>query len=907
MKTSAHPTLSDRLSQLSYEKACKLLGPSGARIIDAGAKIDIDVDSHIRLGEHELRATLEDVDGDTVVRIRVASDRRAALDFACRRCRRMCAHIGAVVALVLEEKLALGLSVPPEEQKPPEHMTDEELEHWALAQRLVRAREEKLAIQGWQEGKPWTDYTVLSAASGKTYRVALRGSDRGESYCSCPDFRKNTLGTCKHILSVLGKVKERFSARALQRPYLRTRISVHVKYGQDRVIWLRAPDERLSPALERAIGPLRARPVSDPQDLVDRIRRLESLGQTVTIYPDAEEALQRWLLRKRLEQVTTAVRQDPARHPLRKTLLKVELLPYQLDGVAFLAGAGRAVLADDMGLGKTIQAIGTAELLAREAGIRKVLVVCPASVKAQWRNEVRRFCDRDVQIILGPLRERERQYVGDCFFTVCNYEQVMRDLLAIEKVPWDLIVLDEAQRIKNWEARTTRVIKALRSPFAVALSGTPLENRLDELHSVVEFIDDGRLPPAFRFFQQHRVVNEKGRVLGYKNLSSLRARLAPVLLRRTRASVMQQLPPRSTEIVRITPTAEQQELHDAQLKIVATIARKTFVSEMDLLRLRKALLMCRMAADSTFLVDKSPPGHSSKLEILHDLLDRLLAEDGRKIVLYSEWTTMLDLIEDHVRRTRTGYVRLDGGVPQKIRQPLVHRFQTEAACRIFLASNAGATGLNLQAANTVVNVDLPWNPAILEQRIGRAHRMGQTRPVQAFLLVTENTLEENLLALLSAKNELASAALDVDSAVDGVDVPSGIEELRRRLEILLGAKPEAPVDQTDRARVEAQAAMAAPSDRIAEASGKLLAGAFELLDALLPATAGVGVDSATSLAASLRDLLRQAMRTDESGRTTLAVTLPSEAVDKLAHVVARVGQGSLVPATVMSGARQLTN
>src|SRR5262249_9127057 len=141
MKTRAHPTLSHRLSQLSYEKACKLLGPTAARLIDAGAKIDIDVESQIRLGEHELRATLPDVDGDAIVRIRLAADRRAALDFACRRCQRMCEHIGAVVSLVLEEKLALGLSVPPEDQKPPEHMTDVELERWALAQRLARARE----------------------------------------------------------------------------------------------------------------------------------------------------------------------------------------------------------------------------------------------------------------------------------------------------------------------------------------------------------------------------------------------------------------------------------------------------------------------------------------------------------------------------------------------------------------------------------------------------------------------------------------------------------------------------------------------------------------------------------------------------------------------------------------------
>ena len=255
---------------------------------------------------------------------------------------------------------------------------------------------------------------------------------------------------------------------------------------------------------------------------------------------------------------------------MRKQLLKVELLPYQLEGIAFAAGAGRAILADDMGLGKTIQGVGTAELLAREAGIGKVLVVCPASLKSQWRSEIHRFSDRSVQLVIGGAAQRARQYDNDCFFTICNYEQVLRDILAIERVRWDLIILDEGQRIKNWESKTARVIKGLKSPFALVLSGTPLENRLDELYSVVQFVDDRRLPPAFRFFHRHRVVDENGKVLGYKNLDQLRENLRPVLLPpHPRSRCSQQLPPRTMEIVRIPPTDEQLELHGAHMRIVA--------------------------------------------------------------------------------------------------------------------------------------------------------------------------------------------------------------------------------------------------------------------------------------------------------------------------------------------------
>ncbi|MQA92971.1 MAG: helicase, partial [Gemmatimonas sp.] len=256
---------------------------------------------------------------------------------------------------------------------------------------------------------------------------------------------------------------------------------------------------------------------------------------------------------------------------------------------------------------------------------------------------------------------------------------------------------------------------------------------------------DRRLGPAFRFFNRHRVTDEKGKVLGYKDLDRLRENLGPVLLRRTRTSVMKDLPERTTEIVRIPPTAEQLDLELAQMKVVSSIVNKKYLSEMDLLRLQKALLLARMNANSTFLVDKQEPGYSSKLARLAELFEELAAEDARKIVLFSEWTTMLGLIERHIERLGLAYVRLDGSVPQKNRQRLVDRFQRDAACRLFITTNAGSTGLNLQAANTVINVDLPWNPAVLEQRISRAHRMGQKNPVQVYLLVTEDTIEEKLL------------------------------------------------------------------------------------------------------------------------------------------------------------------
>ncbi|HEY2253805.1 MAG TPA: DEAD/DEAH box helicase, partial [Planctomycetaceae bacterium] len=603
---SAKLTLKDRLSRLTFLDAAKLLGPEGKKLIQKNANTwEFKIAEDVFLGDDLFRLRFpQSVNGQpTVVTITLMAETPQRLLWNCTQCDGACAHAGAAFSLILEDKMTLGLAAKPKPRVPTESLDEAQLVDRALAERAERARVEKMKVQSSDPARPWTDYTVTNKLTGKSYRVALRGVDPGVSYCSCPDFRTNTLGTCKHVLHVLKKVKRSFSPQQLKRPYVRKRMALHLRYDGDVSLRLATP-EKIDEAALKIIEPLCDRPIDDLHDLMQRLAKLQRIGQEVAVYPDAEEFIQQRLMQIRMQEKTAAIRRDPFNHPLRKTLLKIPLLPYQLDGLAFAAGAGRAILADDMGLGKTIQGVGAAEFLAREAEIKKVLVVCPASLKSQWRNEIHRFCDRDVQLISGPLAERSAQYDNECFFTVCNYEQVLRDILAISQVTWDLIILDEGQRIKNWEAKTSNVIKSLKSKFALVLSGTPLENRLDELYSVVQFVDGWRLGPGFRFFNKHRVIDEKGKVLGYKNLGELREALKPVLLRRTRDSVKLELPPRTIDTIRIPPTDEQASLHAGHMHTVATIVGKKFISEMDLLRLQKALLMCRMSADSTYLVDK---------------------------------------------------------------------------------------------------------------------------------------------------------------------------------------------------------------------------------------------------------------------------------------------------------------
>jgi hypothetical protein len=486
--------LKDKLSHLSFIEACKLLGPQGEKQIISGGKWEIDLEEQVILKRDLFHIDL----GEAGVTIRLDAAKNHEINISCSVCPVSCDHQGAALSLILEEKLALGLAEPPPERTPIESLSDSELVAQALEDRVERATTEKMRLTSLNRDMLWTDYILTNAMSGKSYRIALRGWDRGESFCSCPDFRKNTLGTCKHIIYTLDRVKSRFNKTIRHTPYKTQEISVYLKYGEALELRILIPDG-LDASTAKIIRPFGEKPVENVGALLQSICLLENRGVGVTIYPDAEEYISERLYRERVKARVDAIRENPENHPLRTTLLKAELRPYQLDGIAFAVGAGRAVLADDMGLGKTIQGIGVAELLSRDADISKVLVICPASLKSQWRIEIMRFVERSCQLILGSAKDRALQYDNDCFFTICNYEQVLRDILAIEKVKWDLIIIDEAQRIKNWEAKTSRTIKALKSPFALALSGTPLENRLEDLYSVVEFIDDRRLGPAFRF------------------------------------------------------------------------------------------------------------------------------------------------------------------------------------------------------------------------------------------------------------------------------------------------------------------------------------------------------------------------------------------------------------------------
>ncbi len=460
--------------------------------------------------------------------------------------------------------------------------------------------------------------------------------------------------------------------------------------------------------------------------------------------------------------------------------IEARLYPYQVDGVAFLVARGRALLADDMGLGKTLQAIAAAAWMIHQGEAERILVICPASLKQQWAREIRRFTGRKAVAIGGPVAGRAVQYRSGAGFFIVNYELAMRDGSVINaSLCPDLLILDEAQRIKNWRTKVAEAVKRIVSRHAFVLSGTPLENRLEDLYSLMQVVDPAVLGPLWRYLAEFHITDERGKVLGYRNLSELRRRLAPAMLRRDRALVRDQLPERIESRLDVPLTANQKDLHDAALinaAQIAAIAKRRPLTPVEQHRLLAALQQARMACNAAGLVDKETVG-SPKLDELAGLLDDLCLQSGLKAVVFSQWEQMTRMVEERVRAMGLGCVRLHGGVPTDKRGALIDRFREDPAIQVFISTDSGGVGLNLQAASVLINLDIPWNPAVLDQRIARIHRLGQSERVQILLLVAADSYEGRVLELVQGKRNLFDNVVDTDATEDVVGVSRKLVEI----------------------------------------------------------------------------------------------------------------------------------
>jgi superfamily II DNA or RNA helicase len=692
-----------------------------------------------------------------------------------------------------------------------------------IERRRQRAKEEILKVANKGSHPLFSQFEVKSVSS-RTYRVEIRSLDELHNTCTCPDYKTNLIGTCKHIEGVLIYLKEEYADRLVELAKQRPRgVKIYLHYGVDVTVRVELPLPDRKPIQElltryfdpsgALVGsPLKVLPVLFAllEKLPERDHQLvlvdEAVREHLALLEDREEvAMQKeWFL----DQVKRG----------RRTLdvLSTKLYPYQEQGALHLAFGRRAMLADDMGLGKTVQAIAAAALLKELRDIQKAVIICPASLKSQWAREILRFTSLSVTVVEGGLLERRRIYNDPSFFKIINYELVRHDADELFKLRPDLIILDEAQRIKNWRTKTAQLVKGLPSRYAFVLTGTPLENRIDELYSIFQFLDPRILGPLWhfndRFYELEQRPNGSYKVLGYKNLDQLRAIVAPYSLRRTRKEVLKDLPSRTDNNFFVEMTDPQwkayNEFREHLAKLIAISHRRPLTpKEREIIML--CLIKMRLICDALALHDKELPPKDyertgPKLGELEEILVEEIASNGHKAVVFSQWANMLVLTEPVIRRIGLGYIKLTGDVPSAKRGDLIQKFFEDSQCRVFLSTDAGGVGLNLQAASLVINLDLPWNPAVLEQRIGRAHRHGQKQSVQVINLIAKDTIEERMLDTLAAKRDVFASVFgeeDAPVAIHFEDTGQGLlkqlgELLKTPAEVELDLAPaEAPVPE----------------------------------------------------------------------------------------------------------------
>jgi superfamily II DNA or RNA helicase len=640
---------------------------------------------------------------------------------------------------------------------------------WQRALRRQFGRDQTFALENRGDQPFFSEFRVRNPQSKASYRVAIRGLNAGDNYCSCPDYATNELGTCKHIEFVLARLgKKRGAKAAFARGWRPAFSEIYLRNAGARAVYFRAGSD-CPPAVMKAASRLfdTSRGGALPEERFGEVEHFLATaaqsGHELRAYADALDFLAGRRDAARRTQVVDSLFPRGASDRKLARLLGAPLYPYQAEGALFAVRAGRALIGDEMGLGKTIQAIAATEILARYLGVSRVLVVCPTSLKYQWQSEISRFSGRAARVMAGSRAQRQKEFSADDFCKITNYEKLKPDLDLIAEWAPELVIVDEAQRIKNWNTIAARALKRIDSPYALVLTGTPLENKLEELISIVQFVDQHRLGPTWKLLHEHQVKDEFGRVTGYTGLEKIGQTLAPILIRRRRSEVLAQLPSRTDQNLLVPMTELQMVHHQENADIVAKIAKRwrrtKFLSEADQRRLTCALQNMRMSCNSTYLLDQETD-HGVKADELAALLEGVLVQPDAKAVVFSQWTRTHDIVIRRLESRGIGYVSFHGGVPSERRPALVERFRDDPGCRVFLSTDAGATGLNLQHASTLVNMDLPWNPALLEQRIGRIYRMGQMRPVQVVNFVAKGTIEEGMLSVLAFKRSLSAGILD---------------------------------------------------------------------------------------------------------------------------------------------------
>lgn len=432
------------------------------------------------------------------------------------------------------------------------------------------------------------------------------------------------------------------------------------------------------------------------------------------------------------------------------------LFPYQKVGAAFLYKIGSGILGDEMGLGKTIQTLA----LCKKVKPDKVLVFCPAVLKYQWESEIKKFLGDEVKVsvVHGDKKKRDEAWKADATFFVANYELLLRDLPEMIALRPDIILADEATRLANPHAKSSKAIKKIPAKRRIAMTGTLISNRAQDVWNIVDFVAPGAMGNFFYFLDQYCVKNHFGSIFAYKNMDELKKKLQRYMIRRTKTEVLPDLPPKICSDVPVEMSEAEKALYKRIKKEILFEIEKTDIAKMEnpmtiqytlvkMTRLRQLTSSLELLGDNTA---------SAKLAALQEILQEAMDGD-RKAIVFTQFAQMADILEREL--APWGVCKISGTVDEEY-QDIVARFNTDESKRVLVMTSAGQFGLNIQRASILVHYDQEWSLAKMQQREGRAHRIGQTKDVLVYNLLCRGTIDMYVRKVLHGKAELSSALID---------------------------------------------------------------------------------------------------------------------------------------------------
>jgi SNF2 family DNA or RNA helicase len=665
--------------------------------------------------------------------------------------------------------------------------TGMDMETWQTELRKQFAIQQNFKIKNIGNHPYFSDFEVFNPLSNRTYKVSIRDNIKSTHFCSCPDFTINQLGTCKHIEYLLAyfekyKKYQKYIGKNQKHDY--SSLSIH--YGQERKIRLKKGDNISSFENEEHLFDREGFLISDKiNELEAFIRNAKKTDTSFRVYQDVLETIKHYNKTRQREEKVAKLFPKGIDSDIFANLINGTLYPFQKEGVIRILEKGRLLLADDMGLGKTIQAIAAITIFINHFDVNKILIICPTSLKYQWKREIQKFSGKEALVVEGLIHKRKILYHSPDTIKIISYGAAKNDIDLINSWNPQLVILDEAQRIKNWKTKTAQSIKKIESEYALVITGTPLENRIDELHSIVEYIDRYRLGPLYLFLHQHQVLDENGKLKGYKNLRTINQTLENILLRRTKKEIADQLPNRIDKNFFVELTPQQRTDHDSYYdgvaKLVTKWIRTGYLSEEERNKLLALLSCMRMVCDSTYILDTNT-NYGDKIYEITRLVEEIIESPGNKIVIFSQWKKMFELLIKELKKRNISHVYLNGDVPARHRKIIIEKFQEDPGLKVFLSTDAGGVGVNLQRANVLINIDLPWNPAVLEQRIGRIYRLGQKKHINVFNFVAKSSIEHRILYLLDFKKSVFTGVIE-EEGKDEVMLEGFLESVKALTEV----------------------------------------------------------------------------------------------------------------------------